>query len=169
MCLAREINMNSSAVCCMAILFLMSASSCATKDMAPRNCSTLNISYLSKVSSEQGVEPKGIFSITNTGKVPVNFPLESGSGWHIHSQYATPEGRSSSNESWRMFNPVLEEVMGWSRRMTIKPGQTKNIAYYANGLFYGDSPAGDPAGDMEYSIVIMDLAGCSYRSEPFKR
>ncbi len=49
--------------------------------------------------------------------------------------------------------------------MIIKPGQTKKIAYYANGLFYGDPPP----GGMEYSIVVTDLAGCSYRSEPFKR
>lgn len=49
--------------------------------------------------------------------------------------------------------------------MTIKPGQTKKIAYYANGLFYG----GPSDGDKEYSIVVTDLAGCTYRSEPFKR
>lgn len=163
--LTLGIKMKLPVMCCLAMLFLMSASSCVTKKIAPRSCSTLNIVYVNSVPGEQGVDPEGIFSITNTGNVPVNLPLVPGSSHHIHSQIATTEERSSNNGSWRMFNPALEEVMGWSRHMTIKPGQTKNIAYYANGLFYGDPPD----GDMEYSIVVTDLAGCTYRSEPFKR
>jgi hypothetical protein len=147
------------------MVFLMSISSCATKEVAPGNCSTLKIVYVNTVPGEQGVDPEGIFSITNTGDVPVKLPLVPGSSRHIHSQIATTEERSSSNDSWRVFNPALQEVMGWSRYMVIKPGQKKDIAYYANGLFYGDPPA----GDMEYSIVVTDLAGCMYRSEPFKR
>jgi hypothetical protein len=146
------------------MLCLVNASSCATKKSAPRNCSTLNIIYVDNVPGEQG-DREGIFSIKNTGKVPVNLPLESGSNHHIHSQYATPEERSSSNGSWRMFNPVLEEVLGWRTRMIVKPGQTKKIAYHANGLFYG----GPLRGGMEYSIIVKDLAGCTYRSAPFKR
>lgn len=147
------------------ILFLINTSSCATKQSVQKNCSTLDISYVNDVPGTQGVGREGIFSITNTGMESVKLPLDWGSSRHIHTQYATPEERSSSNGSWRMFNPTLQEVMGWSRYMTIKPGQTKKIAYYANGLFLG----GAPAGDMEYSIVVTDLAGCTYRSKPFKR
>jgi hypothetical protein len=131
---------------------------------APGSCSALNIIYADNLPGEQG-DREGIFSITNVGEVSVNLPLEWGSGLHIHSQYATPEERSSSDANWRTFNPVLEEVLGWRASMTVKPGQTKKIVYHANGLFYG----GEPAGDMEYSIVIKDLAGCTYRSVPFKR
>jgi hypothetical protein len=161
--LTLEIKMKPFVMSCLAILVLISASSCATKKIAPRRCSTLNIVYLNKALDQEGYW-EGIFSITNTGNVRVSLPLEWGSRHSIHSQYATAEKRPSSNGIWRMFNPVLEEVVGWHARMTIKPGQTKNIAYYANGLFYGDSL---PEG-IEYSIVVTDLAGCTYRSVPFK-
>lgn len=157
--------MKPSVICFLAILFSINASSCATTKSVQTSCSTLNISYVNNVPGTQGVGREGIFSVTNTGNVPVKLPLDWGSSRHIHTQYATPEERPSSNGSWRMFNPALEEVMGWSGHMIIKPGQTKKIAYYANGLFYGDPPP----GGMEYSIVVTDLAGCSYRSEPFKR
>ena len=156
--------MKPSVMCCLAVLFLISASSCATKKSALRNCSTLNIIYVNNVPSEQGVGREGIFSIINTGKVPVSLPLDWGSSHHIHSQYATPEERVSSNDSWQIFNLALEEVMGWRTHMTIRPEHTKKIAYYANGLFNG----GPLPGDTEYSIVVTDLSGCTYRSVPFK-
>lgn len=160
--------MKPSIMRCLATLLLLNASSCVSVKSAQSSCSTLNIIYVDNVPSEQGGR-EGIFSITNTGKTPVNLPLELGSSHHIHSQYAIPEEKSSSNDSWRMFNPVLAEVAGWNARMIVKPDQTKNIFYYANGLFDDGPPVGDSVGDKEYSIVIMDLAGCSYRSEPFKR
>lgn len=138
-------------------------SSCASIKSAQRSCSALNINYVNNVPSKQGGR-EGIFSITNTGKVPVDLPLERGGSNHIHSQYAIPEEWSSSKGGWRMFNPVLAEVAGWNARMTVKPGRTRKIAYHANGLFDG----GLPAGDIQYSIVVIDLAGCKYRSAPFK-
>lgn len=165
LCLTLGIKIKSSVMCCLGMLFLINASSCAIKKSAPISCSTLNIIYVNNVPGEQGVDQEGIFSITNTGKVPVDLGLVPGSSHHIHSQIATTEERSSSNGSWRTFNPALGEVLGWSTHITINPGQTKKIAYYANGLFYeGPLPA-----DMEYSIVVTDLAGCTYRSVPFKR
>lgn len=155
--------MKNSIICCLAMMWLLSASGCAIKNNVPRSCSTLNVVYLDRVPGENGAGQEGIFSITNAGKVSVRFPLDPGSRKHIHTQYATPEERSSSEGSWRMFNPVLEEVMWWSSYITIKPGQERKITYYANGLFEGNQ---FPKG-FEYSIVVKDLAGCTYRSAPF--
>lgn len=157
--------MKFSIMYCLAILIPMATASCATNKGASSGCSTLNIIYTDNVLGAHGVR-EGRFLVTNTGKLPVKLPLEWKTRHHIHTQYATPEERSSSGGSWRIFNPVLEEVMGWSGHMTIKPGQEEKIAYGANGLFDDGPPLPE---NMEYSIVIMDLAGCSYRSEPFKR
>lgn len=154
--------MKRSVMCLLVVLPLACVSSCAIKRSAPNSCSTLDIIYVDNDLGVEGIR-EGIFSVTNTGRISVKLPLQWGSGRHIDRQYATPEERSSSNGGWRVFNPTLEEVAGWNALLIVKPGQTKKISYHANGLF--DESV--PANDMEYSIVVRDLAGCAYRSIPF--
>lgn len=154
--------MKLSVICCIVILS-MTFSSCATKKNEARNCPPLDISYVRSAPNERG-NPVGIFSITNTGNTAVDLPLENETSDFIHGRYASTEQRSSSSDRWQTFNPLLDEMFAPKAHMTVMPGQQSKFRFDANGLFL-DAP--QPTG-MEYSIVVKDAAGCTFRSAPFK-
>lgn len=149
-------------ICCIAML-AMSFSSCATKSNEALNCPALDISYMGSAPNERG-SLVGIFSIANTGKMVVDLPLENEAGDLIHGRYASTEQRSLSSNGWQTFNPLLDEMLAPKAHMTVMPGQRNKFRFDANGLFLSDPQA---AG-MEYSIVVKDATGCTFRSAPFK-
>jgi hypothetical protein len=155
--------MKPSIICCIAML-AMSFSSCATKRNEARNCPALiDISYMSSAPNERG-NLVGIFSITNAGKTVVDLPLENGNRDLIHGRYASTEQRPSGSDRWQTFNPLLDEMLAPKAHMSVVPGQQTTFRFDANGLFLSDSQT---AG-MEYSVVVKDAAGCTFRSAPFK-
>lgn len=154
--------MKPSIICCL-VMLAMSSSSCATKMNEARNCPALDISYSGSSPNERG-NLVGIFSVNNIGKTAVNFPLENGTGDLIHGRYASTEQRSSSSDSWKNFNPLLDEMIAPKAHMTVMPGQRNKFRFDANGLFL-DPPQ---TAEMEYSIVVKDATGCTFRSAPFK-
>lgn len=154
--------MKLSIICCITI-FAMSFSSCATKKGETRNCPVLDIGYVGSAPNERG-NLVGIFSVTNAGGVAVYLPLEGESDDLIHSRYASTEQRSLGGDDWQIFNPLLEEMLAPKAHITVLPGQRKKFRFDANGLFFGDLQV----DGVEYSIVLKDTAGCTYRSVPFR-
>jgi len=154
--------MKLSITCAIAMLAISSLS-CATERGEVRNCPVLEISYVGSAPNERG-NPVGIFSITNRGDVAVDLLLEDGAGDLIHGRYASTEQRSSSSNSWKAFNPLLDEMLAPKVHMTVMPGQRDKFRFDANGLFV---EAPQVAG-MECSIVVKDEAGCTFRSAPFQ-
>lgn len=104
----------------------------------------------------------GIFEVTHIGGPPFHIALD-GSDGHVAARSAVTEQRLKGSPSWRIFNPVLEEVAGPTRSLRVSRGKSQAVVFDANGLFV----PGQADGRKEYSVVFRDTNGCEYRSEPF--
>lgn len=143
------------------VIVSLALAACAPVSGAPRECSTVRVSYVGTAPGEQGGNV-GVFSVANAGNVALELPLEWQSQRDVHSQYADVQMRPFAGGEWRVANPVLAEVAGWEARIAIAPGEAVTVTYHANGLF----DAG-PVPGMEYAVTFRDLAGCTYRSGSF--
>lgn len=123
-------------------------------------CSEAQVRYVESTSVAGA--SVGVFEVTHISGPPIHIAL-AGSDGRVAARSAVTEQRPKGSPSWRIFNPVLEEVAGSARSLRVSPGKLQTVRFDANGLFV----PGQADGRNEYSVVFRDTNGCEYRSEPF--
>lgn len=150
--------MDVSKIFVMAAVFM--TASCASSGATGTHCPVVDVRYAGKQVEAGG--RVAVFNVINRGVSPIEFPLERGAKNIIHSRYVSTEQRPSNGGSWKPYNLILDEVMAPVGTIVISPGRVVEFGSDVNGLLLNDN---DP--EMEYSVVVKDVAGCVYRSSPF--
>lgn len=137
----------------------LSSAACSTLD-GHKVCSEAQIRYVESASvAESWV---GRFEVTHMSGPAILIALDGPDG-HVAARSAVTEQRPKGSPSWRIFNPILEEVAGPTRSLRVSRGKPQVVLFDANGLFV----PGQADEHKEYSVVFRDINGCEYRSEPF--
>lgn len=135
--------------------------SCASVQGDGLVCPSLEIQYLRAETRTTG-GPIGVFSVENIGQRSAELPMGNENG-EVHGRFADIEERDASGGAWRKFNPLLDEMVEPISYMKIDPRQKAVVLYDGNGVFHSTVRR---AG-VEFSVVFVDRAGCSFRSTAF--
>lgn len=134
----------------------------AAVEKPSKGCSTADIHYLG-TEKRRGDIVFGLFSMRNTGDVPLRFPINDNRSHVLHYMYAETQIRPRSGVGWTPRTLFLDSWTVSPYELVVDPGEQVVVKVADAGVFRGEDGPG-----VEYAMLFKDrLFRCEVMSEPF--